>query len=200
MPGVVSNYVELLQGIMTLMTDTDITHDIVQRLLTAQRRRGGPRVAYHRLNAPLDATMLGDTFVKGDEESLKAVRAHARSWFKRHQPYEWAAVVDALRVGAGDRPLEAHGETVFATAGAATFGRHSRAHVRPTHSVHPDPDWGRAGAPSDGWNTPPVLPREAAGGVDGVDKSEKAARPFRGVRKWASATTGVRHFWSGRGT
>lgn len=86
---------DFVSGIIDLLTDTDATHDLVQRQLRdTWSNKDLPR-RYHRLEPVVDARHLG--LAEGNSECLRDLRAMALEYVKRDRGLEWRHLVEALQ-------------------------------------------------------------------------------------------------------
>ena len=90
--------VDLIQGVMNLLTDTDAAHDLVQTYLESIRRNRNAPTRYHRLDVIVDASHLD--LAEGDSLKLTDLRHLALDYVKREKPYHWKGLLSELAFNA----------------------------------------------------------------------------------------------------
>ena len=85
---------DLLAGIFNLMTDTDMTHEIVKRMLQCQGMRLGEE--YHRFNTVLDARHM--KMDEADPNSLRDMQLLARDFLRKEKANDFARLIRRLHM------------------------------------------------------------------------------------------------------
>jgi hypothetical protein len=91
-------YSGALSAMLSLVTDVDIVHEMVARLVGQQKRSSGAKaMQYYRLNPYIGGMTFGTSTFGGDADHLKTLRRLARAYLRREKASEWAALVASLR-------------------------------------------------------------------------------------------------------